>query len=73
MFILFVQLQKEEKEKAKPAYTEQDYVKPCPSCGTGHLVVKHGRRVDFLGCTNFPKCRYHEWLTPKKGTGNKDE
>ena len=64
---------KEEKEKAKPGYTEQDYVKPCPSCGTGHLVVKHGRRVDFLGCTNFPKCRYHEWLTPKKGTGNKDE
>ncbi len=64
---------KEEKEKAKPVYTEQDYVKPCPSCGTGHLVVKHGRRVDFLGCTNFPKCRYHEWLTPKKGTGNKDE
>lgn len=64
---------KDEKETAnKTVYTEADYVKPCPSCKDGHLVVKHGRRVDFLGCTNFPKCRYHEWLTPKKGKGDKE-
>jgi DNA topoisomerase-1 len=52
--------------KNKTTYTEADYVKPCPSCKTGHLVVKHGRKVDFLGCTNFPKCRYHEWINDKK-------
>ncbi len=63
---------KEENAK-KVAYTEEDYVKPCPSCGKGHLVLKHGRRVDFLGCTNFPKCRYHEWLTAKDGRRKKDE
>jgi DNA topoisomerase-1 len=51
----------------KTTYTEKDWVKPCPSCKSGHLVVKHGRKVDFLGCTNFPKCHYHEWLTDKKG------
>lgn len=51
---------------AKPVYTEKDYVKACPACKTGHLVVKHGRRVDFLGCTNFPKCHYHEWIDNKK-------
>jgi len=50
----------------KTVYTEKDWVKPCPSCKSGHLVVKHGRKVDFLGCTNFPKCHYHEWLTDKK-------
>ena len=50
----------------KPAYTEADYVKPCPHCKKGHLVVKHGKKTDFLGCTNFPSCRYHEWLTKKK-------
>lgn len=50
----------------KSTYTEEDYVKPCPKCGNGHLVIKHGKRTDFLGCTNFPKCRYHEWLTEKK-------
>ena len=50
----------------KPAYTEADYVKPCPQCKKGFLVVKHGKKTDFLGCTNFPKCRYHEWLNKKK-------
>jgi DNA topoisomerase-1 len=50
------------------AYTEKDYVKVCPSCHTGHLVVKHGKKVDFLGCTNYPKCHYHEWIDKKKET-----
>ena len=34
---------------------------------TGHLVIKKGRKTSFLGCTNFPKCRYHEWLDKPKG------
>ena len=50
----------------KEAATPEQYVKPCPKCKTGHLVLKHGKKVDFLGCTNFPKCRHHEWLTEKK-------
>lgn len=53
-------------EEATPKFTEKDYVKECPSCHKGHLVIKHGRKVDFLGCTEFPKCKYHEWLTDKK-------
>lgn len=57
----------ETQEKNNPTtYTEKDWVKPCPSCHTGHLVVKHGKKADFLGCTNFPKCRYHEWINDKK-------
>lgn len=55
-----------ENKPAANTYTEKDYVKECPSCKTGHLVVKHGKRADFLGCTNFPKCRYHEWIDKKK-------
>ena len=54
------------KPKAKVTYTEADYVKPCPACQKGFLVVKHGKKADFLGCTNFPRCRHHEWLTKKK-------
>lgn len=54
------------KKANKTTYTEEDYVKECPSCHKGHLVIKHGSKVDFLGCTNYPKCRYHEWLTKKK-------
>ena len=53
--------------KAKRVYTEEDYVKDCPHCKTGHLVIKQGKKgKPFLACTNFPKCRYHEWLSPAK-------
>ncbi len=31
---------------------------PCPDCLTGILVTKYGQKGDFLGCTNFPYCRY---------------
>ncbi len=52
--------------KTKTKFSPADYIKPCPKCKTGHLVMKHGKKVDFLACTNFPKCRYKEWLTPEK-------
>ena len=29
----------------------------CPDCG-GKLVEKNGRNGRFIGCSNFPKCRY---------------
>ena len=57
---------KPTKKAEKVVYTEKDYLKPCPHCKDGHLVVKQGKRAQFLGCTNFPKCRYHEWIEKKK-------
>ena len=34
----------------------------CPECG-GDLVVRWGRFGKFIGCSNFPECRYTEpWL-----------
>lgn len=56
-------------KKEKPSYTEADYRGVCPKCKTGHLVLKQGKRVQFIGCTNFPKCRYVEWLNKKGGNG----
>ena len=29
----------------------------CPKCG-GHLVERNGKQGPFIGCDNFPKCRY---------------
>ena len=29
----------------------------CPRCG-GKLVVRNGKRGKFMGCSNYPKCRY---------------
>ena len=33
--------------------------KKCPQCG-GNLVVKKGPYSSFLGCENYPKCKYSE-------------
>src|SRR5438477_787123 len=30
----------------------------CPSCGTGKLNLKAGKFGAFVGCTNYPECRY---------------
>jgi hypothetical protein len=33
--------------------------RPCPKPGCGgRLVERHGRHGRFLGCTNYPRCRY---------------
>jgi DNA topoisomerase-1 len=30
----------------------------CPTCGTGRLAIKLGRFGAFVGCSNYPECRY---------------
>lgn len=30
----------------------------CPSCVNGKLLKREGRFGIFLGCSNFPRCRY---------------
>jgi DNA topoisomerase-1 len=30
----------------------------CPSCETGQLSLKLGKFGGFIGCTNYPECRY---------------
>ena len=49
----------------KIAYTEKDYVKPCPKCG-GHLVKKTKGKSSFLGCTNYPSCHYVETIIKRR-------
>ena len=29
----------------------------CPKCG-GKLIMRDGKYGSFIGCSNFPKCRY---------------
>lgn len=58
---------KGNENKVPPVYTEKDYVKKCPDCEDGHLVVKKSKYGnDYLGCTNFPKCRHMEYINKKK-------
>ncbi|HHT94080.1 MAG TPA: NERD domain-containing protein [Clostridiaceae bacterium] len=34
----------------------------CPRCNTGFLSVKQGKHGKFLGCGNYPKCRFTKQL-----------
>lgn len=34
----------------------------CPTCGTGRLALKTGKFGAFLGCSNYPECKYTKEL-----------
>lgn len=44
-------------EVPKEEVTTEFTGEKCPDCGHG-LVIKLGRRGKFVGCTNYPECRY---------------
>jgi DNA topoisomerase-1 len=35
----------------------------CPTCGEGQLLRRHGRFGEFIGCQNYPKCKYTRPIT----------
>ena len=42
----------------------------CPTCGTGQLSLKTSRFGAFIGCSNYPECRYTRPIaTPEGGDG----
>ncbi len=46
-----------EAKFKKHSYEEKAKQGICPRCG-GNLVVRQGKRGLFIGCSNFPKCRF---------------
>ena len=41
----------------------------CPLCGSGRLSLKFGRFGAFVGCSNYPECRYTRRLGEEKADG----
>jgi DNA topoisomerase-1 len=42
----------------------------CPNCGTGKIGLKLGRFGGFIGCSNYPECKYTRQLSAgPDGTG----
>lgn len=39
---------------------EERIGRTCPTCITGDLVIKYGRRGKFIGCSNYPECTHTE-------------
>ncbi len=45
-----------------PAREDGGDPRACPSCATGRLSLKVGRYGAFVGCSNYPECRYTKQL-----------
>jgi DNA topoisomerase I len=50
-----------------PARTDGGPVRQCPQCGNGQLSLKVGRFGAFIGCSNYPECRFTRQMTPGAG------
>ena len=44
----------------------------CPTCGTGRLSLKLGKFGSFIGCSNYPECRYTRQLQASGDDENAD-
>ncbi|MFN3229363.1 MAG: topoisomerase C-terminal repeat-containing protein, partial [Asticcacaulis sp.] len=42
----------------------------CPSCGKGRLSLKTSRFGAFIGCSDYPECRYTRPVGPPDAEGN---
>jgi DNA topoisomerase-1 len=45
-----------------PARADGGDPRQCPNCGTGKLSLKLGKFGAFIGCSNYPECRYTRQL-----------
>ena len=53
-----------------PAKEDGTDPRVCPSCGNGKLSLKLGKFGAFIGCSNYPECRYTRQLAvPGNGEG----
>ena len=44
----------------------------CAACGTGRLGLKLGRMGSFIGCSNYPACKYTRGLAADTGAEGSD-
>jgi DNA topoisomerase-1 len=42
----------------------------CPSCGQGQLSLKLGKFGSFIGCSNYPECKYTRQIAAAGGEGD---
>ncbi len=46
---------------------DEEAARRCPACGAGRLSLKLGRFGAFIGCSNYPECRYTRQLVVDGG------
>ena len=58
VYEVLVQLKKKAKNKVnKKIASIKTKGGVCPMCG-GELIMREGKYGNFIGCSNYPKCRY---------------
>ncbi len=50
-----------------PERAEGGDPRQCPNCGNGKLSLKLGKFGAFIGCSNYPECRYTRQLAVPEG------
>jgi DNA topoisomerase-1 len=50
-----------------PAKEDGSDPRRCPACNAGQLSLKVGKFGAFIGCSNYPECRYTRTLSPPTG------
>jgi DNA topoisomerase I len=46
-----------------PERTDGGSARACPTCGNGQLSLKLGKFGTFVGCSNYPECKYTRPMT----------
>ncbi|MBF13244.1 MAG: DNA topoisomerase I [Legionellales bacterium] len=54
----------------KQEVTQEDINEKCPECKTGDLSKRLGRRGKFIGCSNYPECKYTRPVDGEEDTVN---
>jgi DNA topoisomerase-1 len=47
-----------------PAREDGGDARACPSCGNGQLSLKLGKFGSFIGCSNYPECKFTRPMSP---------
>ena len=47
-----------------PAREDGGEARSCPSCSNGQLSLKLGRFGSFIGCSNYPECKFTRPMSP---------
>jgi DNA topoisomerase-1 len=55
-----------------PARADGGDPRQCPNCGTGKLSLKLGKFGAFIGCSNYPECRFTRQLAVNGENGAAD-
>ena len=61
---------KKQDKNGKKITPPKKITKKCPDCGN-ELLIRKGFYGEFIGCSNYPKCKHTERINSKKPTKKK--